>query len=143
MAAIDLTQPQSMGDEDPELTTETEEVEYEDLEPNWMTAVRACQEKQATDLRVLDLREVTSFTDYFIVCSGSNSKQNTAIGDEVLRMMKKRGELPISAEGFQSSEWILIDFADFIVHIFSPKAREYYDLERLWKTAKTVQVPAE
>ena len=143
MAAIDLTQPQSMGDEDPELTTETEEIEYEDLEPNWMTAVRACQEKQATDLRVLDLREVTSFTDYFIVCSGSNSKQNTAIGDEVLRMMKKRGELPISAEGFQSSEWILIDFADFIVHIFSPKAREYYDLERLWKTAKTVQVPAE
>lgn len=143
MAAIDLTQPQSMGDEDPELTTETEEIEYEDLEPNWMTAVRACQEKQATDLKVLDLREVTSFTDYFIVCSGSNSKQNTAIGDEVLRMMKKRGELPISAEGFQSSEWILIDFADFIVHIFSPKAREYYDLERLWKTAKTVQVPAE
>ena len=143
MAAIDLTQPQSMGDEDPELTTETEEVEYEDLEPNWMTAVRACQEKQATDLKVLDLREVTSFTDYFIVCSGSNSKQNTAIGDEVLRMMKKRGELPISAEGFQSSEWILIDFADFIVHIFSPKAREYYDLERLWKSAKTVQVPAE
>ena len=132
-----------MGDEDPELTTETEEIEYEDLEPNWMTAVRACQEKQATDLKVLDLREVTSFTDYFIVCSGSNSKQNTAIGDEVLRMMKKRGELPISAEGFQSSEWILIDFADFIVHIFSPKAREYYDLERLWKTAKTVQVPAE
>ena len=143
MAAIDLTQPQSMGDEDPELTTETEEIEYEDLEPNWMTAVRACQEKQATDLKVLDLREVTSFTDYFIVCSGSNSKQNTAIGDEVLRMMKKRGELPISAEGFQSSEWILIDFADFIVHIFSPKAREYYDLERLWKSAKTVQVPAE
>ena len=143
MAAIDLTQPQSMGDEDPELTTETEEIEYEDLEPNWMTAVRACQEKQATDLKVLDLREVTSFTDYFIVCSGSNSKQNTAIGDEVLRMMKKRGELPISAEGFQSSEWILIDFADFIVHIFSPKAREYYDLERLWKTAKTVQLPAE
>ena len=137
-----------MDDEDPEgnnpeLDSATEEFEYEDLEPNWMTAVRACQEKQATDLKVLDLREVTSFTDYFIVCSGSNSKQNTAIGDEVLRMMKKRGELPISAEGFQSSEWILIDFADFIVHIFSPKAREYYDLERLWKTAKTVHIPAE
>ncbi len=120
------------------------ELEQEEiLEPNWLTAVRAVQEKQGTDIKVLDLRPVTSFTDYFIICTGSNSKQNQAISDEVLRMMKLRGERPISVEGYDPAEWILMDYADFIVHIFSVKGRGYYDLDRLWKQATPVDIPAE
>lgn len=135
LGPTDLTQSQS---------TETEHLEDGvPAEPNWLTAVRAAQEKQALDIKVLDLTEVTTFTDYFVICSGTNSKQNQAIGDEILRVMKLRGERPISAEGYETADWILLDFADFLVHIFSTKGREYYDLERLWKQAKTVEIPAE
>jgi ribosome-associated protein len=112
-------------------------------EPAWLTAVRAADSRKALDIKVLDLSGITSFTDYFVICSGSNSRQIQAIADEVSQRLKKRGELPISLEGYEQAEWILMDYADFIVHIFSAKAREYYDLERLWRQAKEVEIPAE
>jgi ribosome-associated protein len=112
-------------------------------EPPWLTAVRAADSRKALDIKVLDLSGITSFTDYFVICSGSNSRQIQAIADEVSQRLKKRGELPISLEGYEQAEWILMDYADFIVHIFSAKAREYYDLERLWRQAKEVEIPAE
>ena len=112
-------------------------------EPAWLTAVRAADSRKALDMKVLDLSGITSFTDYFIICSGSNSRQIQAIADEVSQRLKKRGELPISLEGYEQAEWILMDYADFIVHIFSAKAREYYDLERLWRQGKEVEIPAE
>ena len=112
-------------------------------EPGWLTAVRAAQEKQATDIKVLDLTGVTSFTDYFVICSGSNTRQNQAIADEIGIQLKKRGELPNSVEGYQQGEWILSDYGDFLVHVLSQKAREYYSLERLWREAKNVPIPAE
>ena len=99
--------------------------------------------KKAEDVVILDVRELSSVTDYFVICSGSNSRQIQAIADEVSQRLKKRGELPISLEGYEQAEWILMDYADFIVHIFSAKAREYYDLERLWRQGKEVEIPAE
>ena len=104
--------------------------------------MRACEEKQATDIRVLDLTGVTSFADFFVICTGGNSKQIQAIGDEVnLQMKHQAGELPLSVEGYDQAEWLLADYGDMLVHVFSPKAREYYDLERLWRSAKTVEIP--
>jgi ribosome-associated protein len=112
--------------------------------PHWLVAVRAAESKQAKDIRVLDLSGITSFADYFVICTGANQRQIQAIADEVgLRLKREAGELPISQEGYNQAEWVLIDYADFIVHVFSPKAREYYDLERLWRSAKSVEVPAE
>src|SRR3954471_17084661 len=106
-------------------------------------AVRAAESKKATDIRVLDLTGVTSFTDYFVICTGSNPKQIQAIADEIGLRLKDRGELPQSIEGYTQAEWILADYGDYLVHIFSEKARAYYDLERLWRTAKNVAIPAE
>jgi ribosome-associated protein len=109
----------------------------------WPVAVAAAESKKAVDLTVLDLREITSFTEYFVVCSGTNQRQNQAISDEIHAKMKEQGSLPLGMEGYDHAEWILMDYGDFIVHIFSPQAREYYDLERLWRSAKRVDLAAE
>lgn len=103
-----------------------------------MTAAKAAESKKAGDLRVLDLREITSFTDFFVICSVSNPRQGHAVSDEVEKQLKAVGELPISIEGYEAAEWILMDYGDFIVHIFSEAARAYYDLERLWRHAKLI-----
>lgn len=94
------------------------------------------------ELRVLDLREVTSFTDFFVICSVSNPRQGHAVCDEVSKQLKQMGELPISIEGYEAAEWILMDYGDFIVHLFSETARAYYDLERLWRHAKLLDAAA-
>jgi ribosome-associated protein len=111
--------------------------------PSWLLAVRAAESKKATDIRVLDISKVTSFADYFVICTGGNARNIQAISDEVGKRLKEHGELPISLEGYQQAEWVLSDYGDFLVHIFSPKAREYYDLERLWRNAKVVEIPPE
>jgi ribosome-associated protein len=104
-----------------------------------MTAGKAAESKKASDIRVLDLREITSFTDFFVLCSVSNPRQAHAVSDEVEKQLKATGELAVSIEGYEAAEWILMDYGDFIVHIFSETARAYYDLERLWRHAKIVQ----
>jgi len=106
-------------------------------------AVRAAESKKATDIRVLDLTGITAFADYFVICTGGNARNVQAIADEVGLRLKQTGELPFSVEGYNQAEWILADYGDFLVHIFSPKSREYYDLERLWRNAKTVEIPPE
>lgn len=90
---------------------------------------------------MLDLREMTTFTDYFVICTGSNQRQIQAISDEIALQSKKVGHLARSVEGYEHAEWILADYGDCIVHVFSEKARQYYDLERLWRQAKDVEVP--
>ena len=105
----------------------------------WLEAVRAAEEKQARNIRVLDLREVTSFADYFVIASGANSRQIQAIADEIHQRLKKLGEMPNSMEGYDNADWILMDYGDYLIHIFSEKARLYYDLERLWRDAKIVE----
>jgi ribosome-associated protein len=110
-------------------------------DPLWLTAVRAAESKKATDVRVLDLREVTSFADYFVICTGANGRQLQAISNEVGLKLKQRGEVPSNLEGYSNAEWILADYGDYLIHIFSEKARAFYDLERLWRQAKEVPVP--
>jgi ribosome-associated protein len=107
-----------------------------------MVAVQAADSRKALDIRVLDLREVTAFTDYFVICTAANARQGQAIADEIHKELKKMGELPVSTEGYERGEWVLVDYGDFIVHIFSDTARKFYDLERLWRHAKTVELPA-
>jgi ribosome-associated protein len=106
--------------------------------------VRAAESKKATEITVLDLTGITSFADYFVICTGANQRQIQAISDEVnLRMKQQASELPISVEGYSQAEWVLADYGDLLVHVFSPKSREYYALERLWRSAKTVEIPPE
>jgi ribosome-associated protein len=114
----------------------------EQPEAAWLAAVRAAEEKQARDIRVLDLRGITSFADYFVLCSGANARQIQAVSDEIELRLKKHGERPHSIEGYENAEWVLMDYGDYLVHIFSEKARLYYDLERLWRDAKVVEIPA-
>ena len=106
--------------------------------------MRAAESKKATEIKVLDLTGVTSFADYFVICTGANQRQIQAIADEVgLQLKQQARELPNSLEGYNQAEWVLADYGDLVVHIFSPKAREYYDLERLWRSARTVGIPPE
>jgi ribosome-associated protein len=112
-------------------------------EPGWLIAVRAAESKKATNIKVLDLTGVTTFTDYFLICSGANSRQMQAISDEIALRMKQHGEPVVSIEGYDGGEWILSDYSDLIVHVFSEKGRSFYDLDRLWREAKVVAVPPE
>jgi ribosome-associated protein len=111
--------------------------------PIWLTAVQAADSKKATGIRVLDLRPITSFADFFVICQGSNQRQIQAVCDEVESALKLQGERAISVEGYGNAEWILMDYGDLVVHIFSDQARAYYDLDRLWREALEVELPAD
>jgi ribosome-associated protein len=104
-------------------------------------AVQAALEKKASDLVVLDLRKAGGFTDYFVICTANNSRQMVAIADAVRETLKKDyGERPSLAEGVEKSEWILLDYFNFVVHIFSRECRAFYGLERLWGNADRIEV---
>ena len=105
-------------------------------------AAAACEDKKAEDIRILALDPAESgLTDYFLLCNGTNERQNVAIADEIeLRMKRDFNTLPNSVEGRRQAEWILLDYVDFIVHIFSPEKRAFYGLERLRKSATTLSV---
>lgn len=105
-----------------------------------MIAARAAGEKKATDLVILDLRQIASFTEYFVLCTGANARQVAAIADSVEEQLRKVGKRPLHTEGYSSAEWILLDYGDFIVHIFSNASRRFYDLERLWRDAGRIEV---
>jgi ribosome-associated protein len=106
-------------------------------------ALNAASDKKALDPVVLDLREVASFTDYFVITSGANARQVQAIADAVVEQLKKQGTRALRTEGYNTGEWVLVDYGDFIVHVFDNKARQFYDLERLWRDAVRVQLPAD
>jgi ribosome-associated protein len=105
-------------------------------------AVHAADDKQAKELVVLDLRKAAGFTDYFVICSGTNARQVRAIADAVLESLSAAGVKPAHIEGYDRSEWILLDYFDFIVHVFAPETRMFYGLERLWGSAEHIEVPA-
>ena len=107
------------------------------------TAIAACQDKKAEELTILQMdKNSGAFTDYFVICSGSNPRQIQAISDEVELRLKRAGTYPNNIEGYKQAEWVLLDYVNFVVHVFSATARSYYDLERLWRTAKKLE-PAE
>jgi ribosome-associated protein len=115
----------------------------EALDERVMAALHAASEKKAIDPVVLDLRDIASFTDYFVIVSGANERQVQAISDEVYEQLKKSGHAAARVEGYKTAEWILLDYGDFVVHVFAEKGRKFYDLERLWRESKRVQLPAE
>ena len=106
-------------------------------------AARAASDKKATDLVVLDLRNAASFTEYFLICTGASTRQVQAISNAVEETLLKSGKRPLHIEGYSSAEWILLDYGDFIVHVFSPASRRFYDLERLWRDAPRVEIALE
>ena len=108
-----------------------------------LEAVEAAREKKAQDIFVLELKEIADFTDYFLVCNGTSSRQVQAISDEIERRLRRSGLRPAHVEGYNHAEWVLLDYVDFVVHIFSEQARGFYDLERLWRTGRRGAVPAE
>lgn len=113
------------------------------LDERICAALHAAGEKKAIEPVVLDLREIASFTDYFLIVSGQNERQVQAISDEVYEQLKKSGETAARVEGYKTAEWILLDYGDFVMHVFEQKARQFYDLERLWRESKRVELPAE
>jgi ribosome-associated protein len=111
-----------------------------DLKRQVAEAINACQEKKAEEITILELEKGSgAFTDYFVVCSGTNPRQIQAISDEVEDRLKKNGMRATHVEGYKQAEWVLLDYVDFVVHVFSEKSRRFYDLERLWKSAKRLE----
>jgi ribosome-associated protein len=103
-------------------------------------AVKAVESKKGEDVAILEMdRASGAFTDYFVVCSGTNPRQIQAISDEVEKQLAEAGVRPNSLEGYNQAEWVLLDYVDFVVHIFSERARRFYDLERLWKSARRLK----
>jgi ribosome-associated protein len=115
----------------------------EELDERITRALHAAAEKKAINIVVLDLREIASFTDHFVITSGSNERQVQAIADEVVETLKKSGSPVARVEGYKTAEWILLDYGDFVFHIFAEKARTFYDLERLWREARRVELPSD
>jgi ribosome-associated protein len=100
-------------------------------------AVKAIEGKKGEDIAILEMDKSSgAFTDYFVVCSGTNPRQIQAIADDVQKNLVEAGQRPNSVEGYTQAEWVLLDYVDFVLHIFSERARKFYDLERLWKSAR-------
>ena len=99
-------------------------------------AIEAALDKKAQDAVVLELGDICSFTDSFLICTGTSTRHNQSIADHIQETLKKYGVRPLHVEGHTEGEWILMDYVDFVVHIFSARAREFYDLERLWRAGK-------
>src|SRR5208282_3720928 len=115
----------------------------DDLKLQVSEAILACQDKQADNVAVLELeKDSGAFTDYFVMCSGTNPRQIQAIADAVDERLEALGLRVNHSEGYKQAEWVLLDYVDFVIHVFSEKARQFYDLERLWKSAKRLE-PAE
>lgn len=111
-----------------------------ELKKQVAAAIQACLDKKGEEISVLEMEKGSGvFTDYFVVCSGTNPRQIQAIADEVELRLKSAGLRPTHVEGYRQAEWVLVDYVDFVVHVFSEKARKFYDLERLWKSAKRLQ----
>jgi ribosome-associated protein len=110
--------------------------------PKQLTAaLDAARDKKATAITVLDLRKTAAFTDYFLICTGANPRQVHAIADAVQEALKAAKIRPTIVEGYQRAEWVLLDYFDFVVHVFSANARQFYGLERLWGNATRIELP--
>ena len=117
---------------------------FDQLDPEFQLAIRCAEDKKAVNMVGLDLREIASFTEFFLIASGTNQRQVQAIADEINEQLKKQlRRKAVRIEGYSSAEWILLDYGDFIIHLFDKDARDFYDLERLWRDARRVEIPAD
>jgi ribosome-associated protein len=116
-------------------------VKIESLRPELLLAVEAAQDKQAANVTVLDLAGLGAFAECFLLCSASSGPHMQAIGDEIERQLERHGLRPAHREGRAGSEWMLLDYGGLVAHIFTARAREFYDLERLWRSASRWDVP--
>ena len=126
--------------------TQTARAEATQNDPSLERALRCAQaaiDKKAENLKILDLSNLSGFTDYFIICSGMSDRQVQAISDAIDGAMRKSGTRTISTEGYSEGRWVLMDYGDVVVHVFLDALREYYDLENLWSDAPRVKVPSE
>ncbi|MEO8650131.1 MAG: ribosome silencing factor [Acidobacteriota bacterium] len=115
---------------------------FADIDDEVKLAIKCAADKKAVNMVALDLRDIASFTEFFVIASGTNQRQVQAIADEIREQLKKQlNSKAVRVEGYSSGEWVLLDFGDFIVHIFDKDAREFYDLERLWRDARRVELP--
>ncbi len=107
-----------------------------DKENQLTEALEAALDKKAQDTVVLELTGICSFTDYFILCTGTSTRHNQTIAEGIYEKLRKQGVRPLHTEGQSEGDWILMDYVDFVVHIFTARSREFYDLERLWRAGK-------
>jgi ribosome-associated protein len=112
------------------------------LSSDLTAGIAAALDKKALDMLVLDLRKASAFTDFFVICTGANVRQVQAIADAVQQALGRQGTNPALVEGYERAEWVLIDYFDFIFHVFTPSTREFYALERLWGDAERIEVSA-
>jgi ribosome-associated protein len=137
---MEAIQEKTLQHEPAALTVAEARTPYTDLDEEVKLALHYAGEKKAFDMVALDLREIASFTEFFIICSGANQRQVQAISEQLKKELNSR---PVRIEGYRAAEWILMDYGDFIVHIFEKDARDFYDLQRLWRDAKRVELPEE
>ena len=139
---MEQTQEKTLKRESVSIEIEQNLTPFAELDETVRLALTCASEKKAFDLVGLDLREVASFTEFFIIASGANQRQVQAIADEIQEQLKKQLKTKaVRIEGYSSAEWVLMDYGDFIVHIFEQKARDFYDLARLWRDSKRVELP--
>jgi ribosome-associated protein len=141
---MEETQEKSLKHTASEGVVASQRTPFTDLDAEVQLALRCASDKKASDIVVLDLREIASFAEFFIIASGSNQRQVQAICDEIGEQLKKQlNARAVRIEGYKTGEWVLIDYGDFIVHVFDKDAREFYDLERLWRDARRVELPSD
>ena len=139
---MEETQERSLQREAVKIEIAARPTPFTELDPEVQLAIKSAAEKKAFDMVALDLRSIASFTEFFIIASGSNQRQVQAIADEIGEQLKKQhATRPVRIEGYTSAEWVLLDYGDFVVHIFNGEAREFYDLARLWRDAGKVEIP--
>ena len=139
---MEETQERSLQREAVKIEIAETPVPFAELDPEVKLAIQSAADKKAFDMIALDLRSIASFTEFFVIATGANQRQVQAIADEINEQLKKQLERrPVRIEGYSSAEWVLLDYGDFIVHIFNNEAREFYDLARLWRDARKVELP--
>lgn len=139
---MEETQERSLSRETVKIEITEPPTPFAELDPEVQLAIRCAADKKAFDMIALDLRSIASFTEFFIIASGSNQRQVQAIADEINEQLKKQlATRPVRIEGYNSADWVLLDYGDFVVHIFNGESREFYDLARLWRDARKVQLP--
>ena len=139
---MEETQERSLQRETVKIEIAATPTPFSELDPEVQLAIKCASDKKAFDMIALDLRDIASFTEFFIIASGANQRQVQAIADEINEQLKKQLDTrAVRVEGYNSAEWILLDYGDFIVHLFNGESREFYDLARLWRDARKVEIP--